>query len=304
MDEGYTQSEISTWKSCRYKWFLSYVKRLTPKETPTYFEDGGAFHDALEDRGNGYTIAEIGTRIRETYKRYMKELKVPLTKARLESYDKRLAMVLGMFAGYEATYDRTEWEILKCEDEFKVPFQGTFIRGKKDKKVLKQNKVWLVEHKTSSTISSTYVNKLPMDQQTLTYTWADWKETDDLVEGIVYDVIKKPQIRQKKDETRPEFLTRLRDEYIDKPDKYFFRENLRYTKKQLQKFEDNLKKIITLMQKCEDNPKEEVYRNEGACDEYGGCQYKAVCLKKSLKGSHMKEFYQRDRKHQELGEME
>lgn len=300
VDEGYTQSEISTWKSCRYKWFLSYVQRVTPKVTPGYFEDGGAFHDALEDRGNGIEHSYIGVKIRNNYKKFIAELKVPLTEDIIANYDKRMAMVQGMFAGYEATYPRDEWEVIECEGEFRVPFEGTFVRGKRDKKVRISNKIWLVEHKTSSVINSSYVNKLPMDQQTLTYTWSDWKETNDLVEGIVYDVIKKPQIRQKKDESRPEFLERLQAEYTTKPDKYFFRENLRYTKKQLQQFEKNLIKILRLMKSCEDDPKANVYRNENACDDFGGCPYKGICLKKSLKGSHMQSFFKRPMKHQEL----
>ena len=303
IDEGYTQSEIATFKSCRYKWMLSYLKRITPKTPVTYFEDGGAFHDALEDLGNDIPIAEVGERIKENYKGFIRDLKVPFTQSLLESYDKRLAMVQGMIAGYFAHYGKDEWHVINCEEEFCVPFADTHIRGKKDKKVLQGNKVKLVEHKTSSTISGSYVTKLPMDQQTLTYSWADWKATGELVAGIIYDVTKKPSIRQTKKETRDEFLVRLRDDYINKPEKYFFRETLHYSKKQLQDFEKNLLRLLVQMKSAEENPKENVYRNEGACSDFGGCHFRSICMAKSLKGPHMKQYYKRKKKHMELGEM-
>lgn len=302
-DEGYTQSEIATFKACRYKWYLGYIRRITSKYPVTYFEDGGAFHDALEDIGNDVPMEQVGKNIKENYKGFIKDLRVDFTQALLESYDKRLAMVQGMVAGYDAHYGKDEWHVIQCEEEFCIPFEGTFIRGKKDKKVLQKNKVKLVEHKTSSTIAKSYVSKLPMDQQTLTYSWADWKATGEMVAGIIYDVTKKPSIRQQKDESREEFLNRLRDEYITKPEKYFFRETLHYSKKQLIAFEKNLVKLIARMKDAAENPKEQVYRNEGACSDFGGCAYRSICLNKSLKGRHMDGFYKRKMKHLELGEM-
>lgn len=304
-DEGYTQSEIGTFKACRYKWYLSYVLRVTPKIMASYFEDGGAFHDAQEDRGNGVDMEQIGLNIRENYKGFIANYKGAMTPEIIADYDKRMAMVQGMVAGYEAVYPRDEFEIIECEDQFKVELDlkdGTtaFIRGKKDKKVMKDGEPWLVEHKTSSVINATYKNKLPMDQQTLTYSWADWKQHDEVISGVVYDVIKKPTIRQKKAESREDFLNRLRQSYIDGPEKHFFREDLKYSKKQLIKFEKKLITIIKLMRKAEENPKEEVYRNEGACSDFGGCMYKEICRKQSLKGFHMNKFFKREGKHQEL----
>ena len=303
-----TQSEIGEFTRCRYKWYLSYIQLITPKKTPHYFEDGSIFHNALENLGNGMSMIDIAAQIKKEYENLVKDSKVMVTQDMLDDYDKRLITIQGMVAGYEKLYGdeyKNEWVLLDAEEEFCVEFlPGVFAMGKKDKRIRRvaDGLPYLVEHKSAGQISSSYINKLPRDQQTLTYTWADSKaHPEEPVAGIIYDVVKKPSIRQKVKETRKEFLQRIELLYTEQPEKYFFRETLRYSGEKLKKFEANLKVLAGHMQKCIDDPKNNVYRSwPNACEDFGGCAYKDICNKGSLKGHHMNGFYKRANKHQEL----
>lgn len=306
-----TQSEVGEFTRCRYKWYLSYVQLVTAKKTPHYFEDGSIFHNGLENLGNGMSMKDIAIQIRKDYENLVTDSKVPVTQEMVDDYDKRCQTIQGMVSGYEKLYGKEyadDWELINAEEEFCVKFFELdgwefYQMGKKDKKIrLKiDGKPYLVEHKSASQISASYINKLPRDQQTLTYSWADSKDyPDDPAIGVIYDVVKKPSIRQKKTETRQEFLKRIEALYIDSPEKYFFRETLRYNQKRLDKFEKNLKILATHMKECIEDPKKNVYKSYGACDDFGGCQYKDICNRNSLKGPHMAGFFKRPSKHQEL----
>jgi len=303
-----TQSEVGDFTRCRYKWYLTYIERITPKKEPHYFEDGSIFHNALENLGNGMEPVEIAATIRKEYEDLAKNSRVAVTQEMLEDYDKRMITIQGMVVGYIELYGKeyaNEWELVDAEEEFCIEFMpGVWQMGKKDKRIRKKSDglLYLVEHKSASQISSSYINKLPRDQQTLTYAWADSQEhPEEPVTGVIYDVVKKPKIRQKKNETRKEFLKRIELLYTDEPENYFFRETLRYNKKRLEKFEKNLKVVATHMQRCIEDPKNNVYRSwPTACEDFGGCGFKDICNKGSLKGPHMQSFYKRENKHMEL----
>jgi ATP-dependent helicase/DNAse subunit B len=286
-----TNSEIGTFTRCRYKWYLAYVMKLTPKKTPHYLEDGSVFHNALEN----------------LYEEYIKGHE-KLTQDIVDDYNKRMIIIQGMASGYKEVYGdeyAMEWDLVEAEREFCIPLgDDIFIMGKKDKRIRKSSdgKIYIVEHKTAGQINSSYINKLPRDQQTLTYTWADSKENpDEPSVGVIYDVVKKPTIRQKVKETREEYLHRLEKLYTEQPEKHFYRETLRYNADHLKKFEKNLKVVTKHMRTCEEDPKNNAYRSwPSACDDFGGCPFKEICNKRSTKGAHMKAFDVRDHKHQEL----
>lgn len=303
-----TQSEVSDFTRCRYKWYLTYIQLITPKVTPTYFEDGSAFHNALENLGNGMDMVDVAKGINKDFDGYIKEYKGMLSQDIVDDYNKRLVAIQGMVAGYHKLYGDEyshEWTLVDAEEEFHIELTpGVFVMGKKDKRIRKvsDGKLYLVEHKSAGAIPSSYINKLPRDQQTLTYAWADWKDhPEEPVSGVIYDVTKKPKIRQKKNEERKDFLKRIELLYTEQPEKYFYRETLRYDPKRLKTFEDNLKVVASHMQACIEEPKKNVYRSwPTACDDFGGCAYKEICNKQSLKGPHMKGYSKRETKHQEL----
>lgn len=315
--ETISQSEISEWMRCQYRWYLNYILRYTTKERQRALEVGGVYHEGQDLIGQGKDWEEIVTAVKDKFAQHLANLKVSKTQSIFDEYDADFQIVVGMLAGYIEHYkDVDDWDIIDNEVEFSVPIEieetdgdvttvtTVFAVGKKDKKVLdnKDSIVKVIEHKTSSSAHFS-VKNLPLNIQLLMYFWAEWKEHGaNRAKIITYDAAVKPKIRQKKNETRKEYFERVKALYIEDPKKYFVREELKFPIKRLQKFDKRLIKYIKHMRRAADNPKEEVEKNTNACDDFGGCPYLSICRKESLKGVHMNSYFKRKLKHPELSD--
>lgn len=307
--ETISQSEITEWMRCQYKWYLNYILKYTTKERQRALEVGDVYHEGQDLVGQGKEWEEIVEAVKAKFAQHLANYQLSRTQAIMDEYDADFQIVVGMLAGYVEHYkDVDNWEIIDNEVEFSVPIEiGDSVVhavGKKDKKVLdnKDGIVKVIEHKTSSSPHFS-VKNLPLNIQLLMYFWAEWKEHGaNRAKIITYDAAVKPKIRQKKNETRKEYFERVKALYIEDPKKYFVREELKFPIKRLQKFDERLIKYIKHMRRAKENPKEEVEKNTNACDDFGGCPYLHICRKESLKGIHMNSYFKRKLKHPELSE--
>lgn len=299
-----SNSSISLFKACRFQWFLTYVLGLKHVLTPEYFDDGDIFHCALELHYQGHEPAFVKQYIRDRYKQLLEKSLMKSPKI-MDALETRTVTLQGMVQGYWQVYknDLRNWEIIFCEREFGIPMVDSEgdefeYRGKIDMKIRerKTGDCYIVEHKTAGSIGVQYVSKLPMDSQVLTYLSADSHEVKhnktwdggDVPKGCIYNVIKKPGIRVKNGETRQAYLKRLHSEYIDpkKYPKYFYRDKIKHKKSRLIKFIKEIKDIVPEMRKVA-LEMQSAHKCERACNDYGGCQYKSICLEGKLKGTHM-----------------
>lgn len=304
-----TQSEITTFKNCRMKWYLNYVKLLTPLNPAPALEDGTVFHEALDLHYVGTPLLEIGKFIQESYRKLMTEINVPLTPELIEKYDARRKVMQAMVLGYILNYgdDKDNWEIIATEEEFDVVVSSQKPRikfrhkGKRDLKVIEGASLFVVEHKSTATLASSYIDQYEMNQQLITYLWSDWKENgSDRAEGIILNACLKSKLRQKQSETPEEYLKRVTDAYTDDPKKHFFRETFRMSIEKFERFERSLVRVVRQMKQAIKQPNLNVYKNESHCHTYGKCPYLSICKTGNKKGPHMKAFYTREKKHQEL----
>lgn len=272
--------------------------------TPEYFDDGDIFHCSLDKHYTGAHLKTIQDYVRSRY-RELQDKSIMKSPKILEALETRTVTLQGMVSGYHKVYkdDLKNWKILYCEKEFGVnlidatgkPFM---YRGKIDMKIQekKTKDFYIVEHKTASQIGVQYVSRLPMDSQVLTYLAMDSENVKNNPEwegggipvGCIYNVIKKPGIRLKQNETRQAYLKRLQEEYTDpdKYSKYFYRDKLKHKKTRLIKFIKEIKEIVPEMRMVAAEMLS-THKNERACNDYGGCSYKDICLKGGLKGTHM-----------------
>jgi hypothetical protein len=110
----------------------------------------------------------------------------------------------------------------------------------------KDGGLWLVEYKTAAQLGDNYFDRLAFDHQ-ITGCLAYLQEVyGQEFKGVLYRVMKKPGIRQKKAtknkpaETREEFLKRLEDVFNNEVDKYFHERILTRTQDELKHFKDSL----------------------------------------------------------------
>lgn len=306
-----TQSEMAEYKTCQYKWYLNYMKLLTPKKPSPALEDGTIFHESLDKLYSGVDMKTIGQDITSDYRKLIKESKLPITADDIERYEKRRMIMQAMVFSYAEHYasDKVDWNVTHTEEEFAIKYDrdgiAFIMRGKRDGRLLKTDddsgKNYILEHKSTAMLKATYISQLEMSLQMQVYLLADWKvQKEDRAEALIINAALKSKLRQGKKESSQDYLNRVIEAYKTDPEKHFFREELRIPLKTLKKIEQDVIKLVRHMQRSEANPEEEVYRDEGACYKYGPCAFLPICKSRSLKGPHMNAYYTRDKKHQEL----
>lgn len=219
-----TASSLATLTSCARKFYLSYEVGLRKKEPADALKFGTAFHAGLEarskgiERGDAVTMAIAMAGEAEFYE---------VTAEKLNSLLIGYYSKWGDGANDPMVADMTP-EVEFC---FRLPFlRGFALAGKIDGVVtLRDGRRGLIEHKTTSediSWDSDYWQHINRDQITL-YGIAMEKMGLPPVEVYVYDVIRKPTIRQTQKETPVDYGQRLTKDAVEvRPDYYYARREI------------------------------------------------------------------------------
>jgi hypothetical protein len=300
-----TNSARSTFLNCQQKYQYSYVYGLAPRKPSIPFLVGGLFHNEMEYMYKTWKLDEEAMRDR-VGDACEKACKTPGLRA--EESDliwMQQAVVVGMVKGYKQKYlaeDRKAWDLIEAEGVFKADLpDGWRYTGKKDLVVRskKTKRLLLVEHKTAGRIDAGYVAKLPMDNQILGYAWSQRESGGEKFGGIVYNVVKKPQIRQKQSESLRQFLRRVEDEYYLNPGAYFYREPILFNDSDLDRFGRETVKFIKHVDRAQ--RENDFIQNAGHCTAMGTCPFMKLCLDGVTK-ENLLHYRIKERAHEELPE--
>jgi hypothetical protein len=207
---------------------------ITPIVQPTYFVEGEFGHYALK---HWYRTGQM---LRERMLRKIQKGIAALGEIDPEQDEElrvALAAMLGACNAYKARYksDLTVFKVKKVEEVFHITIAGYPFEGKIDL-ILEDSdgKIGFMEHKFMSRINTAVYDVLPLNLQQLIYT----KGCKDLVRETpswyMWNIVRKTMLRRsmgskRKDGSRtpPEtlevFEARVGDQYLNEPDKMFFR---------------------------------------------------------------------------------
>lgn len=216
-DDGrvmYTQSELSTFKRCKRKWYLNYFRRLTPLEA--------------RDRTGAL---RIGTLVHLGMQGHNERKEDPLVLMRtmheqnlidigefdlfgLERAEKEYKLASIMVEGYlewlEETGNDATYEIVGVEQAVEViVFDDVWLRGKLDLRVRDAfGQKWFRDYKTVGTFK---VPHLTLDEQMLQYHLLELiTEGDQICHGGEYEMLRKVK---RTATAKPPFYMRLRIEH-------------------------------------------------------------------------------------------
>jgi hypothetical protein len=227
--DGITYSFLDEWLLCKEQARLSYVEGWASSNFSTALTFGIVFHDCLEWLAKGRSPKTIRWKILNPFyeKRSVKMDK--LEKEKLAIILSTVEIVFKEYAKHWESHDR-EFSYLFHEKSFQVNHMTDAgyaipLRGRWDAAYIdSQNKLWLMENKTKGQIDEEGImTALPQDLQTMLYVHALQKHTGREVAGVLYNVIRRPLLRQKKSETVMEFTTRVQDDILTRPSYYFMR---------------------------------------------------------------------------------
>ena len=286
----WSNSSLKLFCKCKRKFFWKTIARLRPRKKATALFVGGYWHKILEEwYKSKRSMKSVTEKMNDEI---LKEVEQLCDFYDQEEYDK-LTSVLdtlsGMGIGYAEIYksNRKKWVIDKdmVEVKFAIDLGKFDFIGKIDLIAKIKNKITVVEHKSISHLRDSYLDRLPLDSQVRAYIYGGMYG----IEGkppvqVLYDVTKKCKLRRKMSEDLSEFATRVADDYIGRPDFYFFQETLKFSKEDINAFEVwmfQLQRELEHLIEDANNPLDprEWPINDSTCDEYfSTCPYLPLCI--------------------------
>lgn len=216
--DGISYSLLSRFVNCRERFRIYTVEGLKPAETSDSMDFGTMFHSLLEEHSKGRNLAYLK---RKLYQESGNDI------------EKR-AMVdqcLLVFKFYEETWKENDAnrKYISQEEVFRVPVhlpsgRKIDLRGRYDEIYREAGGIWLQENKTKSQIDEVALsNILAHDLQTMLYSYTIKLLYKEEPRGVLYNVIRRPLLKQKQKETNLEFLQRIEQDIQSRPEHYFVR---------------------------------------------------------------------------------
>lgn len=316
----WTSSALRLFRRCKRKFYWKYILRLTPRTTPAALQVGTLFHESIAKWYAGWPMKRIAKELIDPSIDRITEEEDLYGAEEFDKLEQSMRILKGMLTGYTTHYasDLKRWKIDSrlVEVPFAVHFPGlNFIyKGKVDGivKTISTGKHSVIEHKTARTIDEGYIGRLPVDTQVRSYILGATEGVNLVAKSppneVIYDVVKKTQIRKKAGESWNEFDERVKDTYLNDPSQMFYRESLKFSptdieifKQELFSTHEDLMKILNSRDPYPGDPRAWGI-NDGECHSFfKPCTFISACTN-CLNADNALAFRQRDTMHAELDE--
>lgn len=284
---GITQSLLKRWMCCRQKAAFYLDGWSEPGGGSSALRIGNFCHDGLEflytERiENAITKNDAHTLLDQFTEQWVDD---QLTDGVASAADLEEDVDVGstMMGGYidywgDKDFDGREW--VSLESEFALEWRGHILRGKRDGLFRDEDgNLWLLETKTRSRVP----DRLDLNLQNLFYITATEAELNQPVEGVLYNLLKRPSIRQRQGETWIEYIDRFASDIPERPEFYYDRNELVYSADVKQEFRMDLERKLNAFVEWRQNPSHH-YRNEAHCTEGYQCPFYNACASGSMAG--------------------
>lgn len=297
---GVTQSSLNTWMDCEKKarYYFRGLKSVGNGATSMPLTFGSVFHDfqdvVLSDIKSGLLknsseveecIKEISKHVYEKFKWDEKAKESNATgQANIrESFKFMEQLIPRYFNFYKRDFYTFKWKGI--EEEFKVNIHKIPVKGKRDgvmdvdDAVNKRLGLFLMEHKTKSRFDTDALQKtLPSMYQVLVYVLTYYLEHEKIIDGVCYNVIRKPALRKKVSETTDQFIARCMVDIDKRPQYYFVRFWHEFDMTDLAIFSETFSNQILKFKQWQAQNENLDVRNTSKCQAmYGTCQYIDYC---------------------------
>lgn len=293
--DGVTQGFLETLLTCPEKARYKYREGLEPVRYKGAIAFGNIVHDCLEhvyttfrDTGDSLLATASVEGILSAHEFMARQ--ALQEEGRLSAVEEELEELYGMaeallahyWQRWESDFDGTmQWESL--EEKFSIPYviDGVTIpvRGKLDGRYRRgsRRRLWVVDHKSKGEINENAIaNRLALDLQSMLYLWAVRQLTGEIPAGMIYNVMRRPQLRRKKAETIQEFCSRIYHDIEERTDFYYVRFEAAFDPSDFELWEKEFHHMMK--QALSWSRGEYHYRFSPACEsKYGTCEYLGLC---------------------------
>ena len=278
LDDGISYSILSKFDVDPHRFHLDYVQGWKPTGVNFPIEFGQIFHHLTEASDMGFTDDKLESICNNYVNKRITKGDITEAEANNFLFVGKISFIT--FKNYRAHWQQNpsiihndnpvyqkDFSWLGREVKFKVPYElpngiKVFLRGKKDGRFDPMNgqRPWLLETKTKGTISEHVIRtSLHKDLQVGLYAVADQIEHGEYPEGVLYNVVRRTQMKPRKGETPQEFGDRLEKDILSRPSYYFMRHAHIFTDYQLEAFitrqlNPSIFKLVTWWNSIKDDP--------------------------------------------------
>jgi hypothetical protein len=272
-----TFSMLNKFRNCRKACYWRYIKELEPLTKSHALFFGSVIHECLEiwhsiKTGGAATLA-VACFINKTYPERDND----------EQQLKDWHLAAAMMRGYIVEYGHEPFEVIALEQTFEgsitnpetgAPSKSFILSGKVDGIVKQDGQYFLLEHKTTSSIDGSYIERLWLDFQITLYAHYIEKTMGIKIAGIIYNILVKARLRQSKNESNEAFQERLAAKYQEPG--MFHRETIYITNEMFGELTAELWELTKQLLDC--RKKGMYYRNTAQCFQWNrACPYLALC---------------------------
>lgn len=295
--DGITQSLLSMWLSCRQKARI-YLKGYERPFISQALMHGAIGHKVLElmytDVMKGKINKIPSSKTAKKYVDIVEKIWLKENPKANEYETQNLELCLGLveamiqpyFKHWRKDFIKVNW--VSLEEKFQYPItlpdgRKTVFRGKKDG-VFNPKTNWLFETKFKALVNEVdMIDVLEMDFQVLSYLLTLIKGNK-YPKGCVYNVIRRPSLRKKQNESMTAFIKRCQEDMFSRPDHYFIRIPVFIEPELLISFREEFLAVITEFYDWYEG-KAPHYKNPYECiGKYGRCPNIFVCSKGEYSG--------------------
>jgi hypothetical protein len=251
-------SIISSFQTCRRKFYWEHVRNLRPKVKGLALEFGGAIHDALD----AYYIAPQGSGLEIAQSVFEQKFK-----DREGEELRTVANGKKMLEVYARKYKDEPFKVLgKPEAGFVFPIGDILFGGRIDLPIEWDGQAWIMEHKTTTRLSSTYFDQFELDKQPTGYIIAAEECMGRKIQGCLINVME-----PWKDLIRPTAKSKA-------PEDHFLRKPLTRSDFLKERFKLNVLRIVRDIKWCEENNEWQEAEKKEVCQYYNRpCPFLDLC---------------------------
>lgn len=294
-----TNSMVNTARDCWYKYYLEYIRKLTPVAEAEYFVWGEMVHRVAEGMKHGKELDESVIEMRGEF-----ELATPRHSVEeYERYERFCLLLPYTFNGHYLKYHSEDeyYEPVFAEEKFEIPIRnGYVLKGKIDGvfRDVRDGKLLVHEVKTAAQTGVSYWNRLPLDLQIRIYLFAVQKGYGFQTNKVLYDVFKKPMAQQvvRESETAEEWAQRIGVVYLRDNKKQYERQIIEVRQELIDQIPHDLDVFIQELEFHESNT---FYPQHHPGNRKGGCDFFKICVFGEDSWAEG-EFFTRHNKHPEL----
>ena len=205
-----SDSQISTFNSCKMEYYYAYVKCLVPRKKKKSLSFGKIFHEGMEglyapplnDINVNYALRMIDRAVANVDRSMFEQ-------SDYDDLEWSEIVAKEMIRGIAKTWFKDDMKegvkILEVEGEHIVPMinPDTHRKSKQflfhvraDKIKIENGRFWLVEYKTTSSIDKNLEQRLKIDKQSLNYLYYLQGIYGVQFEGTIFRYLKKPGIKR------------------------------------------------------------------------------------------------------------